>query len=134
MRSRDKDRLSTLRLIQAAIKQKEVDERISLDDAQVLSVLDKLGRQHRDSIEQFDKAGRTDLVEKERFELSLVQGYLPQQLGDDEIAGIIAAAIQELGATSIKDMGAVMGRIKPRLQGRADMGKVGGLVKLRLAG
>jgi len=133
MRARDKARLGVLRLILAAVKQKEVDERIELDDGQVMAVLEKLSKQHRDSIEQFEKAGRTDLVEKERFELKLVRSYLPQQLGDDELAALIAGAIAEAGATTARDMGKVMALVKPKVQGRADMGKVGALVKARLS-
>jgi hypothetical protein len=134
MRSRDRERLGCLRLVQAAIKQREVDERIALDDAQVLAVLDKLGRQYRDSIEQFAKAGRADLVAKETMELSIVQSYLPQQLSETEISAAIDAAVAAAAATSIKEMGAVMARLKPQLQGRADLGKVGALVKQRLSG
>ena len=132
MRAREKERLGTLRLILSAVKQKEVDERIELDDGQVLAVLDRLARQHRDSIEQFEKAGRTDLVEKERFELGIVLGYLPQALSDEEIRGLIAESIAGTGAATIKDMGKVMAALKPKVQGRADMGRVGGMVKERL--
>jgi hypothetical protein len=132
MRARDRVRLGVLRLILAAIKQKEVDERIELDDVQVMAVLEKLSKQHRDSIEQFEKAGRTDLVEKERFELDLARSYLPQQLDEKELADLVAAAIAECGAGSARDMGKVMARLKPKVQGRADMGKVGALVKARL--
>ncbi|MGH8246930.1 MAG: GatB/YqeY domain-containing protein [Gammaproteobacteria bacterium] len=133
MRARERERLGVLRMILAAIKQKEVDERIELDDTGVLAVLDKLARQHRDSIDQFDKAGRTDLSTKERFELGIVQSYLPQPLTDDELATLIENAINETGASSARDMGRVMGVLKPKVQGRTDMGKVGGLVKSRLA-
>ena len=132
MRSRDKERLGTLRLILAAIKQREVDERIELDDSQVLAVLDKMARQHRDSIEQFERAGRNDLVEKERFELGIVQGYLPRALSDDEVAGLIAESIAATGAASVKDMGRVMAALKPKVQGRTDMGKLGAMVKEKL--
>lgn len=132
MRAREKERLGTLRLILSAIKQKEVDERIELDDSQVLAVLDRLARQHRESIEQFEKAGRMDLVGKERFELGIVLGYLPQALGEEEIRGLIADCIAATGAATIKDMGKVMAALKPKVQGRADMGRVGGMVKEQL--
>ena len=134
MRNKDKERLGTLRMILAAIKQKEVDDRIELDNNQVLSVLDKLSKQHRDSIAQYRKAGRSDLVEKEEFELSIVQSYLPEPLSEKEITGLIENAIRESGASSIQDMGKVMGLLKPELQGRADMGRVSGLVRKHLAG
>ena len=133
MRSKDKERLAVLRLIQAAFKQKEVDERIELDDTQVLAILNKLAKQHRDSISQFEQAGRNDLVEKEAFELEVVQSYLPQQLSEDEVSQIIQEVIKDSGADSMKDMGKVMGLLKPKLQGRTDMGKVSGLVKAQLS-
>jgi len=132
MRSKDKARLAVLRLIQAALKQQEVDERIELDDTQVLVILNKLAKRHRDSIEQFEQAGRSDLVEKERFELQVVQSYLPQQLGEEEISRSIQSVISESGASSMKDMGKVMGLLKPRLEGRADMSKISALVKAQL--
>ena len=132
MRGKDKDRLLTLRMILAAIKQKEVDERIQLDDTGVLAVLDKMSKQHRDSISQFQNAGRDDLADKENRELSIVQSYLPAQLGEDEIRNLINEAIQETGASSLKDMGKVMGILKPKVQGCADMGKVSGMVKEKL--
>ena len=132
MRSRDKDRLGVLRLITAAFKQKEVDERIELDDAMVLAIMDKMVKQIRDSIQQFEQAGRDDLVEKEKFELEIIQEYLPAQLSEDEIKQLIAESITESGAESVKDMGKVMGILKSRLQGRADMGQVSGLVKQQL--
>lgn len=132
MREKNKDRLTTLRMILAAIKQKEVDERIELDDTQILAVLDKMAKQHRDSINQFQQAGRNDLVEKENRELAVVESYLPTQLSDAEIQGLLEAAIQESGAASMQDMGKVMAVLKPKLQGRADMGKVSGLVKAKL--
>ena len=133
MRNKDRGRLATLRLIQAAIKQKEVDERIELDDAQTLAVLDKMAKQHQDSIEQYKKAGRTDLVGKEEAELAIVSEYLPEQLDENEIEEAIRKAIRETGAESMQDMGKVMGNLKPVLQGRADMGKVSGLVKKQLS-
>ena len=132
MRSKDKERLGALRLIQAAFKQKEVDERIELNDEQTLAILDKMAKQHRDSIEQFKKANRDDLVEVEQKELNIIEEYLPAQLSDDEINSLIEGAISETGAESIKDMGKVMGILKGQLQGRADMGKVSGLIKSRL--
>ena len=132
MRSKDKERLLTLRMILAAIKQKEVDERIVLDDTQVLAVLDKMAKQHHDSIDQFKQAGRDDLVEKETAELAIIQAYLPAQLSGEEIQQLIQQAIQETGASTMQDMGKVMGILKPKLQGRADMGKISGLVKSQL--
>lgn len=132
MRAQDKERLVTLRMITSAIKQREVDERIQLDDTQVLAVLDKMARQHRDSIAQFESAGRHDLVKKEQFELSIVTGYLPQPLSEGEVVALIKAAIAATGAASARDMGKVMGILKPKIQGRFDMGKVGGMVKANL--
>ncbi len=132
MRSRDKERLGVLRMITAAFKQKEVDERIELDDAQVLATLDKMVKQHRYSIQQFEKAKRDDLADKEKMELSIVQEFMPVQLTDDEISRMISNAITQSDAESAKDMGKVMGILKPQLQGRADMGKVSSLVKQQL--
>ncbi len=132
MRNKDRDRLVTLRMITAAIKQKEVDERIELDDTRVLAIIDKMARQHRDSIQQYEAAGRVDLVDKEKSELAIVQGYLPEQLGDEEIKQLIQSAIQATGASSVKDMGKVMGIIRPQVQGRADMTRTGELVKALL--
>ena len=132
MRAREKERLGTIRLITAAIKQREVDERIELDDEQVLLVLDKMCKQRRESISQFEKAGRDDLIAVEVREMEIIQGYLPKQLGDDEIAALIDAAMSDTGATSIKDMGKVMGQLKPKLQGRADMSAVSAMIKARL--
>lgn len=133
MRKQDKARVGVLRMILASIKQKEVDERIELDDSQTLAILDKLAKQHRDSIEQFTKAGRNDLVEKENSELEVVLEFMPAPLTDEAIEEIIQQAISDTGASSMKDMGNIMGVIKPRIQGRADMGKVSGLVKQKLA-
>lgn len=133
MRAQDRERLGALRMITSAIKQREVDERISLDDAQVLAVLDRMARQHRDSIAQFERAGRHDLVEKERFELAVVTTYLPQPLTETEVADLIGKAVAETGAATIKDMGKVMGILKPKLQGRFDMAKAGELVKASLS-
>ena len=132
MRAREKQRLATIRLITAAIKQREVDERIELDDEQVLLVLDKMCKQRRESISQFEKAGRDDLIAVEVREMEVIQGYLPEQLGNDEIAALIDAAMSDTGATSIKDMGKVMGQLKPKLQGRADMSAVSAMIKARL--
>ncbi len=133
MRNKDKERLGVMRLITAAFKQKEVDERIELDDTMVLAIMNKMTKQIRDSINQFEKAGRDDLVAKEAFELKIIQEYLPAQLTEDEIGQIIAECVKASGAESAKDMGKVMGLLKPRLQGRADMGKVSGLVKQQLS-
>jgi uncharacterized protein YqeY len=132
MRAKDKPRLATIRLITAAIKQREVDERIELDDAQVLVVLDKMCKQRRESITQFEQAGRDDLAAQEKAELELIQQYLPEQLSEAEINELIDAAMKQTGASSIKDMGKVMGQLKPKLQGRADMGAVSALIKARL--
>ena len=132
MRSRDKPRLATLRLITAAIKQQEIDERIELNDAQVLALLDKMCKQRRESISQFEKAGRDDLIAQEASELELIQTYLPEQLGEDEITALIDEAMAATGAASIKDMGKVMGQLKPKLQGRADMGAVSAMIKAKL--
>ena len=132
MRAKDKPRLATIRLITAAIKQREVDERIELDDAQVLAVLDKMVKQRRESISQFEKAGRDDLIAQEASELEVIQGYLPEPLTAAEISAMIDAAMAATGATSIKDMGKVMGQLKPQLQGRADIGAVSALIKARL--
>jgi uncharacterized protein YqeY len=132
MRNKDKNRLGVLRLITAAFKQKEVDDRVELDDTMVLAIMNKMTKQIRDSIDQFEQAGRDDLVAKEAFELGIIQEYLPAQLTEDEISQIIAECVAASGAESAKDMGKVMGLLKPRLQGRADMGKVSGLVKQQL--
>jgi len=132
MRARERDRLATLRQVTAAIKQKEVDERIELDDVQVLAVLDKMVRQRRESLEQFEQAGREDLAEKERFELGLIQTYLPEPLEEDELAALIQSAITELGASSIRDMGQVMNALRSQVQGRADMKAVSQAVKQQL--
>lgn len=133
MRDKDREKLSALRMITAAIKQKEVDERTELDDSRVLAVLDKLSKQHRESIQQYDSAGRADLADKERFELDVLQAYLPEQLGDEEIFRLIESAIGQTGAESIRDMGKVMGVLRPQIQGRADMAAVSDRVKSRLS-
>ncbi|HTV50375.1 MAG TPA: GatB/YqeY domain-containing protein [Steroidobacteraceae bacterium] len=133
MRSGDKERLSAVRLILAAIKQREVDERISLDDPQVLAVLDKMMKQRRESIAQFESGGRSDLVAKESAELAVLQGYLPAQLSEAELDTLIDTAMRSTGATSIKDMGKVMGVLKPQVQGRTDMGALSARIKQKLA-
>ncbi|HQY22173.1 MAG TPA: GatB/YqeY domain-containing protein [Gammaproteobacteria bacterium] len=133
MRAQDKPKLAVIRLIQAAIKQQEVDERITLDDEQILSTLDKMIRQRRDSIKQFEAASRHDLAEKEIFEIGIIQEYLPTPLSHEEIQTFIQQAIQEVGAASIRDMAKVMNLLKPKLQGRADIGEVGSLIKNQLA-
>jgi uncharacterized protein YqeY len=132
MRAGEKQKLATIRLLQSAIKQREVDERIQLDDAQVLSVLEKMVKQRRESITQFEAGGRADLVASEQAELVVLQGYLPEQLSEAELAALIDSAIASTGAASIKDMGKVMGVVKGQAAGRADMGKVGALIKARL--
>ena len=132
MRARERDNLATLRLITAAIKQKEVDERIELDDQQVLAVLDIMVKQRREALEQFEKASREDLAKKERFELRLIQTYLPEQLGENELAALILSTITELGASSIRDMGQVMNTLRGQVQGRADMKAVSQAVKQQL--
>lgn len=134
MRAKDAARLGTIRLLLAAIKQKEVDERVELDDAAVSSIVEKLIKQRKDSISQFQAAGRDDLVVAEQAELAVLQAYLPEQLSAAEVEAAVVAAIAEAGATSPKDMGKVMGLLKPRLAGRADMGQVSALIKTRLAG
>ncbi len=132
MKSGEKARLLVIRLMLAAIKQIEVDERIELDDARVIGVLDKMTKQRRESIDQFSSAGRDDLVAIEVAELEIIREYLPEALPDAEIAALVDQSIDSTGAESMKDMGKVMGILKPRLQGRADMGKVSQLVKSRL--
>ena len=133
MRSGQKDRLGTVRLILAAIKQREVDERIVLDDAQVIAVLEKMGKQRRESITQFEAGGRSDLVAKENAELAVISAYMPTQLSDAELDSLINDAITETGAATIKDMGKVMGLIKKKAQGRTDMAAVGTRIKARLS-
>jgi uncharacterized protein YqeY len=132
MKGGDKSRLGVIRLVMAAIKQVEVDERIELDDERVLAVLDKMVKQRRESISQYKTAGRDDLVQQEEYEVSVLQDFLPEALSDDEIEQMIAKAVDETGASSIKDMGKVMGLLKPQMQGRADMGAVSGKIKARL--
>ena len=134
MRSGEKQRLGLIRMITAAIKQREVDERITLDDAQVLSVLEKMIKQRKESVAQFQAGNRQDLVDKEGAEITLLQGYLPSQLSDSEIDALISEAIGATGAASVKDMGKVMGLIKGKAQGRADMAAVGAKIKAKLGG
>ena len=132
MRGGDKRRLGVIRLIQSAIKQREVDERVELDDAQVIVTLDKMLKQRRDSIEQYQKASREDLAEQEAFEIGVIQEYMPAALSEAEIDALVDEAIAATGASSMRDMGEVMGRLKPKLQGRADMGEVSKRIKSRL--
>jgi uncharacterized protein len=134
MRSGQKVELGVIRMITAAIKQREVDERITLDDSQVLAVLEKMIKQRKESLVQFQACNRQDLVDKEAAEITLLQGYLPSQLSDSEIDALISEAIQATGAASIKDMGKVMGLIKGKAQGRADMAAVGAKIKAKLGG
>lgn len=132
MKAGDKPRLGVIRLMLAAIKQREIDERITLDDTQTLAVLDKMVKQRRDSISQYASAGREDLAEVERFEIGVIQDYLPAALSADAIAALIDAAVSASGAAAVSDMGKVMNVLRPQLQGRADMGAVSALVKQRL--
>jgi uncharacterized protein YqeY len=132
MRSGEKDRLAVIRLLQAAIKQREVDERITLDDTQVTSVLEKMIKQRKESIVAFEKGARADLVAKETAEIAVLQPYLPAQLSDTELDALIADAISSTGAASIKDMGKVMGVVKAKAAGKADMGAVGARIKAKL--
>ncbi|HEX22368.1 MAG TPA: GatB/YqeY domain-containing protein [Chromatiales bacterium] len=132
MRDRDKPRLGVVRLALAAIKQREVDERVELDDTQVLAVLDKMVKQRRDSVRQFEEAGRQDLADQESFEITVLQTYLPEALSDAELDVLIDEAITASGASSMKEMGKAMGILKPKVQGRADMGAVSAKLKARL--
>jgi uncharacterized protein YqeY len=134
MRAKDAARLSTLRLALAAIKQREVDERIELDDAAVVSVIEKMIKQRRESIAQFESASRADLADVEKAEVQVLSGYLPAQMGEAEVQKAVEAAIAETGAAGAKDMGKVMAALKARLAGKADMGKVSALVKAKLSG
>lgn len=133
MKSGDKPRLGVIRLIQSALKQKEVDERIELTDADVLAILDKMAKQRRESMEQYKAAGREDLEQQEAYELGVIQSYLPAPLSDDEIEAFIAQAIQSSGASSVREMGAVMNQLRPQLQGRADMSLVSARIKAALS-
>ena len=132
MKAKDKPRLDVVRLILAEFKRIEVDERITLDEARELSLLDKMLKQRRDSLSQYEQAGREDLAAQERFEIGVIQDFMPQQLDESEIQALVAQAISEAGAQSMKDMGKVMGLLKPKLQGRADMGKVSAFIKSEL--
>ena len=134
MRAKDAQRLSAVRLLLAALKQKEVDERVELADADVLGVIEKMLKQRRESIAQYEKAARADLAAQEKFEIEVLQAYLPAQMGEAEIAQAVAAAVAESGAAGVKDMGKVMALLKGRLAGKADMGKVSALVKAKLGG
>lgn len=132
MLAKEKERLKTIRTILAAFKQYEVDQRKDVDDTVALTILDKMVKQRRDSIAQFEKAARQDLIDVEQFEIGVISQYLPQQLTEDEISALVEDAIKTVGAEGIRDMGKVMGILKPKVQGRADMGIVGGLVKKKL--
>ncbi len=133
MRAKDVPRLSALRLLLAAIKQREVDERIEVDDAGVIAIIEKMFKQRRDSISQYEAAGRQDLADVEKFEITVLQAYMPQALSESEVDAIVAQAVASSGATSVKDMGKVMAAVKPQLAGRADMGKVSALIKTKLS-
>lgn len=133
MRNKDKPRLGVVRLALAAIKQREVDERIELDDSQVLAVLDKMVKQRRDSIGQYEAAGRQELADQEHYEISVLQDYLPTALTEEEIDTLVSEAVERSGAESMKDMGKVMGILKPQIQGRADMAAVSQIIKARLS-
>jgi uncharacterized protein YqeY len=132
MKGGDKQRLGVIRLVLAAVKQKEVDDRAELSDEQVLAVLDKMVKQRRDSITQYEGAGRNELAEQEKFEIGVIQEFLPAALSEEQIGALVDEAISSTGAASIRDMGKVMGIVKPKAQGRADMGAVSALVKERL--
>lgn len=132
MRAKDSVRLGAIRLLQAAIKQREVDERIELDDGNVIAVIEKMLKQRRDSISAYESANRHDLADVEKFEVTVLQTYLPQQLTEDEVKAILEKVVVETGAAGIKDMSKVMAAIKPLVAGRADMGKISGLIKTRL--
>lgn len=134
MRAQEKERLATIRLILSEAKQIEVDERITLDDARMLTILDKMLKQRRESVSQFQKAGRQDLVEIEQAEMTVIQSFLPQPLSEAEVTQLIEAAMAETGAKSVQDMGKVMAILKPKMQGKADMAVVGSLIKQKLAG
>lgn len=134
MKSGNKDLLATIRLILAAVKQVEVDTRTDLSDQDLIAIIDKMGKQRRESIEQFEQAGRNDLADKEKAELEVISQYLPQALSEEEIAGLIEQAMSQTSAASMKDMGKVMGILKPQLQGRADMSQVSKQIKTKLSG
>ena len=132
MRAKDSVRLGAIRLLQAAIKQREVDERIDLDDTAVIAVIEKMLKQRRDSIAAYESANRTDLADVEKFEVGVLQTYLPQQLTEEEIKAVLEKVVADTGAEGVKDMGKVMAAIKPLVAGKADMGKISGLIKARL--
>jgi uncharacterized protein len=134
MKAREQEKLNALRLLLAAVKQREVDERITLDDAGVVATIEKMIKQRKDSISQYEKAARQDLADKEKFEISVLEAYMPKQLSDAEVKSVIDAAIASTGAKGPADMGKVMGVVKPQLAGRADMGKTSALVKAKLSG
>ena len=134
MRAKDSERLGTIRLLQAAMKQKEVDERITLDDVAIVAIVDKLIKQRKDSITAFEGAGRQDLADKEKSEMAVLQAYLPERMSEGEVAAAVQAIVAELGAKGPGDMGKVMGAVKTRLAGKADMGQVSAAVKAALAG
>ncbi len=134
MKAGEKERLGTIRLMNAAIKQKEVDERVEVDDSQVLAILEKMMKQRKDSVSQYEGAGREDLAAVERAEMAIIVQYLPAKLGEAEVLAVIDAVIAEIGAGGPADMGKVMGAVKPKLAGQADMGEVSKLIKQRLAG
>jgi uncharacterized protein YqeY len=133
MKAKDKLRLGTIRLALSAIKQREVDERITLNDDDITAILVKMVKQRRDSVAQFESAGRQDLADNEKSEITVLEGFMPQPLTEDEVAALVTSAIEESGAAGMQDMGKVMGVLKPQIQGRADMGKVSGLVRSKLA-
>jgi len=133
MRAKDTARLGAIRLLLAALKQREVDERIELSDADVIAIIEKMNKQRRDSISQYEAAGRQDLADVEKFEMSVLADYMPQQMSETEIASAVAEAIAAAGAAGPQDMGKVMGALKPKLAGRADMGKVSALIKVQLS-
>ncbi len=134
MRAKEAQRLAAIRLLLAAMKQREVDERIELSDEQVVAVIEKMLKQRRDSITQYEAAGRQDLADNEKFEVTVLQGYMPQALSEAEIEALVAAAVAASGAAGVKDMGKVMAAVKPQMAGRADMGKVSALIKSKLGG
>ncbi|MFA0085077.1 glutamyl-tRNA amidotransferase [Vibrio sp. 10N.286.49.C2] len=133
MKAKDKARLGTIRLALSAIKQREVDERITLNDDDIIAILTKMVKQRRDSVSQFEAANRQDLADAEKAEITVLEDFMPQPLTEDEVSALIASAITESGAAGMQDMGKVMGVLKPQIQGRADMGKVSGLVRAKLA-
>jgi uncharacterized protein YqeY len=134
MRAKDAARLGAIRLLLAAMKQREVDDRVELSDADVVAIIEKMNKQRRDSISQYEAAGRQDLADVEKFEMSVLAAYMPQQLSEDDIGKAVAEAIAATAAASLQDMGKVMGVLKPKLAGRADMGKVSAMIKAQLSG